>query len=272
MKMYMPFCTSCGAEVTVDKKNCDQCGSPMGPDVVPAGSPDHEPLKITATIQTKYEIPRHPKPKPPKRSLVPLIIGGIVIVLVILAAIYFVAIPFLSSSPGVPATVAPTLTPVITQSPLITSIPTPEITPVAAVTTILPMNVRDDRLEENYQQVYTHNQNFSFGEKISVSQAVPRPPLYIKFNLTPVMISRHRLVAASTNNEHYENTTDISPYAWFEVKVFDADGYIIKQDGFGKDYPDLTRQRLMVPKQGTYRIEMSGNDVNADIQMLVGAA
>ena len=85
------------------------------------------------------------------------------------------------------------------------------------------------------------------------------------------MISRIRLVYIGTKNEHYENTTDISPYAWFEVKVLDAgSGAIIDQQGVGNDYTDATKQNFMVRQKGNYRIEMSGNEVNADVQMLIG--
>ncbi|MEI7856957.1 MAG: hypothetical protein WCH85_05575, partial [Methanomicrobiales archaeon] len=74
-----------------------------------------------------------------------------------------------------------------------------------------------------------------------------------------------------TNNEQYETTTETSPYAWFEVKVFDAEtGSIVDQQGFWKDYPDLTNYKFMVRKQGNYRVEMSGNDVDAEVQMLIG--
>ena len=98
-----------------------------------------------------------------------------------------------------------------------------------------------------------------------------KPPLYIHFNLTPSIITHHRLVSIGTINEHYENTTETSPYAWFEVKIIDAvSGSVINQQGFRNDYSDITKQNFMVRQTGNYRIEMSGNDVNADVQMLVG--
>ena len=82
---------------------------------------------------------------------------------------------------------------------------------------------------------------------------------------------RHRLVSIGTNNEHFENTTENSPYSWFEVKVLDAgSGAVLDQQGFGKDYPDVTKDFFMVRQKGNYRIEMSGNDVTADVQMLIG--
>jgi hypothetical protein len=87
------------------------------------------------------------------------------------------------------------------------------------------------------------------------------------------MITRHRLVSIGTNNEHYENTTDTSPYAWFEVQVLDAgSGAVLDQQGFGKDYPDITKYSFMVRQRGNYRIVMSGNDVIADVQMLIGTS
>lgn len=266
----MPFCTSCGAEVSADKRFCEQCGAPMEPVPAPAASDAPGSPEGTASPAPVYEIPRHPKPKTPKKPLTPLIIGGIVIVLFILAAVYFVGLPMLKANQSTSGTI-PIHTPVVTPAQVRTILPTPQYTPVIEETPIQPVEVMDDRLEESYEPIYTLNQKFAFGQKVNFAHELTRPPLYIKFNLTPAKIERHRLVSIGTNNEHYENTTETSPYAWFEVKVFDAEsGGIIDQQGFGKDYPDLTQYKFMVRKQGNYRIEMSGNDVDAEVQMLIG--
>jgi len=200
-----------------------------------------------------------------------MIIGGIVILLVIIAVAYFAGMPMLkgnqkSSNGFVPSQTTP-VTPAIIQ----TVPPTVYYTTAIPETTPLPVIVRDDRLQEDYEQVYTLNQKFAFGQKVDFAHELTRPPLYIRFNLTPTMTNRIRLVAIGTNNEHYENTTDISPYAWFEVKILDAgSGAIIDQQGFGKDHSDFTKQNFMVRQKGNYLIEMSGNEVFADVQMLIG--
>lgn len=87
------------------------------------------------------------------------------------------------------------------------------------------------------------------------------------------MISRHRLISIGTKNEHFENTTENSPYAWFEVKVLDAgSGAMIDQQGFGNDYSDFTKQNFMVRQKGNYLIEMSRNEVVVKVQVLIGTS
>jgi len=265
----MPFCTSCGAEVAADKKFCEQCGAPMEPVTAPAAPVTPAAPEVMVNPPPSYRIP----PVQPKKPKTSLIIGGIVVVLVIVAAAYFVGLPMLKanqkSSDGFVPSPAPAVTYTIGQ----TALPTPEYTAAIPETTTLPGPVRDDRLEEDYEQIYTLNQKFSFGQKVNFAHELTRPPLYIRFNLTPTMIIRHRLVSIGTNNEHYINTTDTSPNAWFEVKVLDAgSGAVIDQQGFGKDYPDITKHNFMVRQKGNYRIEMSGNDVSADVQMLIGTS
>ena len=121
-------------------------------------------------------------PIPPKKPKTTLIIGSIVILLVIVAAAYFVGMPMLkanqkSSEGFVPS---PTATYTITQ----TVLPAPEYTIALPETTALPATVRDDRLEEDYEQIYTLNQKFAFGQKVNFAHDLTRPPLYIRFNLT----------------------------------------------------------------------------------------
>ncbi|MDO9325959.1 MAG: zinc-ribbon domain-containing protein [Methanoregula sp.] len=269
----MPFCTSCGAEVAADKKFCEQCGAPMGPDTAPAAPEVPGAPENTVNLPPVYINPRHPKQKTPQTPKSPLIIGGILIVFVILAAVYFIGIPMLKVNQDTSNAIISTHTPAVTPTQVKTVLPTPVSTPVIEMTTVQSVEIRDDRLEEDYELVYTLNQKFAFGQKVNVAQELTRPPLYVKFNLTPTKIIRHRLVSIGTNNEHYENTTETSPYAWFEVKVFDASsGTIVNQQGFGNDYPDLTQQKFMVRTPGNYRIEMSGNEVNAEVEILTGTS
>lgn len=269
----MPFCTSCGAEIAADKKFCGQCGAPQEPGSAPAV------VEIPAALEAplppgQIPIVRAPASKPilPKN---PVIIGIIIALIVIMAFVYFIGLPMLKTG-GQKTIEGMVPSPSVTITPYLTTQPTPPYTvavetTIIPVTTTMPVQERDARLEEDYEPIYSLNQNFSFGQKVQFAHELTRTPLYVRFNLTPVLITRHRLVSAETRNEHYENTTESSPYAWFEVTVLDAGtGEIIEQQGYGKDYPDLTKSSFMVRKKGNYRIEMSGNDVFAEVRMLIG--
>jgi hypothetical protein len=266
MLEYMPFCTSCGSEVPADKKFCVECGAPMESSTTPAPAP------VTPMVTG---VPVHPSaplwtpPAPPKKPRTLLIIGAVVAVLVILAAAYVVGLPMIKASQKSPEVIPPTIT--FTPTPLPTVMPTEEETMEVMETPDLPVQVRDERLEADYEEIYSLNQSFAFGQKVNFVHELTRAPLYVRFNLTPTTIVRHRLVSIGTNNEHFENTTENSPYSWFEIRVLDAvSGGVITEQGFGNDYSDETRQKFMVRKNGNYRIEMSGNDVTADIQLLIG--
>ena len=263
----MSFCTSCGAEVPADKKFCVQCGAPMEQVTAPAAPVTPAASEVPLIPPSYYAAP----PVQPKKPQTSMIIGGIVILLVIIAVAYFAGIPMLKGNPKSSDGFVQSQTPSFTPTSIQTALPTLQLTTAIPETIPTAVAVRDARLEEDYEQIYTLNQKFAFGQKVNFAHELTRPPLYIKFNLTPTMISRIRLVYIGTHNEHYENTTDTSPYAWFEVKVLDAgSGAIIDQQGFGNDYTDITKQNFMVRQKGNYRIEMSGNDVNADVQMLIG--
>ncbi len=263
----MPFCTSCGAEVAADKKFCPQCGTPV--EKVPGPAAPDEPGSTSLPVNPP---PSYGTASPqPKKISTPLIIAGIVVVLAIVAAVYFVGLPMFKTNPKSPDVVAQSPSPAITPAPVMTVLPTPIDTPAVQETTPRTVDVRDPRFEEDYEQIYNISQKFSFGQKVDFAYELTRAPLYVKFNLTPVKITRHRLVSIGTNNEHYVNTTETSPQAWFEVKVLNAGSRaVLDQQGFGNDYSDITRQYFMVRQDGNYIIEMSGNDVNADVQMLIG--
>ncbi|PKL70708.1 MAG: hypothetical protein CVV30_04990 [Methanomicrobiales archaeon HGW-Methanomicrobiales-1] len=275
----MPFCTSCGAEIPADKKFCGQCGARQETDTAPA-------VPETPTASETPVVPEAPLPRcqppvfraPSSKPILPknpAIIGIIIALIVIMAVLLIAGLPMLKASgqdtlEGMAPLPANSVTPNLTPQPTAQST-VPVETTIIPETTTLPVAQWDARLEEDYEPVYNLNQNFSYGQKVEFSQELTRPPLYVRFNLTPVLIIRHRLVAAETNNEHYENTTQASPYAWFEVTVFDAGtGEVVEQQGYGKDYPDLTKHSFMVRKSGNYRIVMSGNDVFAEVQMLIG--
>jgi hypothetical protein len=160
---------------------------------------------------------------------------------------------------------------------------TADVTPSPAITTALPTQTvpttvlqtpvleRADRYEETYEQIYTSNRSYKFGQKEVVSHDLVRPPLYIRFNITPGMVVREKLVDIGLSSEHNITVTYVNPNAWFEVTVFDSgNGTIVDKRGFNKDYSQIAKQEFMVRTRGIYRIEMSGNDVVVDVQILTG--
>jgi hypothetical protein len=260
----MPFCTSCGAELPADNKFCGQCGAPREP-VIPHSVP------VTPDAPVIPPSPDGNPPVQPKKPRTFLIIGAGVIVLCIISAAFFAGMPMLTSNQNSSYGFAPATTPVVTSTPEQTALPTQQYMDVTAETPTPPVPLRDERRGVDYVIVNTLDQTFSFGQRVNFTYNLTSPPLYIRFKLIPTMISRHRLVSIGTNNEHYENTTEISPNAWFAVTVSDAGtGIVIDKQGFGKDYRYEKDQEFMVRQKGNYRIEISGNEVTADVQMLIG--
>lgn len=251
----MPFCTSCGAEISADKKFCTSCGAPMDQTAgvaTPGSPPPVQPVPVD-----KIEIPKKT-----------LLIIGIVAILVIIVAAYVAGVPMLKGIPAqrpVPTTVPGTMV------PRVTTYAQPTKTSFIPPTTVTPRQILEERYGEDYEQVYTLNKDFAFGEKELFSYDLSRPPLYIKFNLTPDNITREKIIDIGYSTEQIINVTYPSPNAWFEVKVIDAGtGAVIDKRGFHKEYSEMTKQEFMVRNQGVYDVEISGNDVLAEVRILVG--
>ncbi|MFA4876574.1 MAG: hypothetical protein WC586_04110 [Methanoregula sp.] len=206
---------------------------------------------------------------------------GIIIICIILTAAILAGSPFLktgtsaSSGQGLPVSATPTGYAIVStlgpENPAV-----PSSTPAAYATTV-PVTTPTSRIVDSekfgsdYERVYSISKSFSFGQKESFSQNVTTPPLYIRFDLSPAMINRHILVGIGTSQEHMVNNTVASPNAWFEVDVYDAaDGRLVEQQGFGKDFSDMTKQEFMVRQKGNYRIEMSGHEVFANVSIMTG--
>jgi len=80
-----------------------------------------------------------------------------------------------------------------------------------------------------------------------------------------------RPLISGLSSERVIQTSYPSPNAWFKVKVYDAgNGELVEDQGFNKGYSVTTQQEFMVRAPGDYRVEMSGNDVTADIRILTG--
>ena len=255
----MRFCPSCGAELIPGNRFCVQCGAPVDPPASPG--PGISPA--TPVILS----PAYPAAKagPDKKILM---IIGVIAVCVILATVVYFALPLLkpaaspASASKMPVTVTPTGYARV--QTLIPETATPVQTPTSKI-------VDSSRFGSDYEQVYSLAKNFSYGQKVVTSYNLEHPPLYIWFTLEPVTIQRHILVSIGTSAEHMVNNTVPSPNSWFEVKVLDAtDGRVVDQQGYGRDYPDMTENKFMVRQPGNYTIEMSGHDVYADVTILTG--
>ena len=253
----MVFCTSCGKEVRPGVKFCKNCGTPVEQIPASPAPPAASPVPVTMAG----------KPPASSGTLVIVFIAGVIC---LIAVAWLVGFPLLKGpQSAVTATgVSDTPTPLVPNLPD----PSPSAAPVTTTlppdTTSTPVQHTEDRYETSYEKIYTLDQVFAGGQKISYSHDLTRPPLYIKFNVTPGMISREKVDPSSGKmvNAIYAN-----PNAWFEVKVLDAvTGAMVDARGFNRQYSGMTKQELMIRNAGNYRVEMSGNDVSAHIEMLIG--
>src|SRR5512137_1318204 len=89
----MRFCTSCGKEIDPGKKFCEYCGTPVEQSAAAPAMP--VPLPVVPAV------PVSPQTLPEKSSGgsgKTLVIAGIIIVLVILAGVYFIGLPMISGA------------------------------------------------------------------------------------------------------------------------------------------------------------------------------
>ncbi len=201
-----------------------------------------------------------------------MLIAGIIVIIIIIAGAFFIGLPLIngktatgpahqqaSSLPTQSATLFPA-----TPAAGITAAPAVGITPAAQQT-------YEEKYTQTYTQVYAVNQAFLGGQKIIYTQNLAAPPLYIKFNIIPKMFYEERPVEIGLSSEHIANISYPSQDAWFKVQVYDADnGELKEEQGFNKGYGITTQQEFMVRAPGNYRVEMSGNDVIADVRILTG--
>jgi hypothetical protein len=263
----MPFCTSCGKEVPPGKKFCEYCGAPLEQPAAappaPAPSQPVPPVTVPPQVAPAAHSGGSGKTK---------LIAGIIVVLIIIAGAWFIGLPLIRGTSGTgpahqQATSLPTLP--ATQFP---ATPTAEITAApAAGTTPAAGQTYEEKYTQTYTQVYAVNQAFLGGQKIIYTQNLVFPPLYIKFNITPKMFYEERPVEIGLASEHIANISYPSQDAWFKVQVYDADnGELKEEQGFNKGYGITSQQEFMVRAPGNYRVEMSGNDVIAEVRILTG--
>ncbi len=263
----MPFCTSCGKEVEPGKKFCEYCGTPLEQPAAAPATPAAPPALPGVPVS-----PQAAPVQPSGGSGKTIIFAGIIVVLIVIAGVYFIGLPMLSASQGTgsaPSRVTTIPTPVqtiapVAISPVITTGPGIIGTPAAGQT-------YEERYMETYNLVYSINQPFAGGQKQVFNQDTTVPSLYIKFDVTPKMFYDERPVEIGTHNEHIVNVSYPSPNAWFKVSVYETDnGSLVGEQGFNREYSITTKQEFMVRKPGKYRVDMNGNDVTADVRILTG--
>ena len=260
----MSFCIACGKEIGFDQKFCEFCGaSQNGPSAQPA--PEVQPPLPPPPVFSKPPPPAPPSQKKlPEKKNTMIILGAIIAMGFIVFLYFLVALPINpTSSPAPSAELSPAPMPQVTTARP-TTVYTTTVTQTAAVR-------RADQFGETYEAVFLKDRRFDFGEKETFSYDLTRPPLYIRFNITPGMVNRSRIVDIGLSSEHTVYSVYPNPSAWFEVKVLDsATGSVIDKKGFNKEYSQIPKQDLMVRNKGSYRVEMAGNDVFVNMEILVG--
>jgi hypothetical protein len=266
----MPFCFSCGKEISAGQKFCEYCGTQQDTPDSATQSAEHQspppppPLQVPGV---QSPVPFAKKPPLPKNS----VIASVVIVLVIVAAgAYFIGMPLVKAGP--PPAMQPTAPPISStvMTPVITTAPTP-ISTLQGTTIPTAVITRDDRFEETYLELYNRNLTYKFGQKEMFPVDLTQPPLFIKFNVIPVMVNKSKLVDIGLSTEHTVYAVYPDPNSYFEVKVLDAiSGTVVGARGFNKEYNQYTKQEFMVREKGKYTVEMSGNEVIVNTQILTG--
>lgn len=261
---YMRFCTSCGKELDTGKKFCEYCGAPV-----------EQATAVSSPVSAPAAVPVLPSAESDKRSGRPvknLIIAGIIGILLIAAGLFYFGLPLISDSqktgsnlqqPSVLATNTLTQIPA-TVSTETTHLPTITHSPATS-------NTYEDKYTETYVQVYTVDRAFVGGQKEIFSHKTASPPLYIKFNITPEIFYGEKIVDIGLSSERVMNTSYTSPSAWFKVSVYDeGNGELVEEQGFNKEYGIMTKQEFMIRAPGNYRVELTGNDVVAEVRILTG--
>ena len=151
--MGRKFCTVCGAAQPEGLKFCEQCGSPVVPDATgmvpqPAGLPSTLPPKISSPQQGN------------SRTVI-AIMGGIFLILVIVACVFFFVLPAL---PGTDASRELLPGPTITTQTVMPVIP-------ASITVSSPATTVPAQKPDPFPGALRLKERFSFGSEKVASEA-----------------------------------------------------------------------------------------------------
>jgi hypothetical protein len=286
----MPFCGSCGNEIPGGKKFCGKCGESLKLKVSSPVSPAEEPGNIPppppppppssspqlSSSSSPPPLSTYPAPPPPKKSGGlsgdKLVVAVLVIIAIAAAAIYL-GIPSMKlgntgssvsvNTPPQTQQMSYMQTPVTitTISPYSATPPLPT-TAGAVYKTVFIRN-------EPYNQVFSTNKLFTKDEIEVFSFNLQQPPMIVQFELTPQTVSDQKLVDIGKSNERYITATYASPAARFELKVINTDtGYVETTMIYRANYNGMLKQEYTVRTAGNYRIQMSGDEVRANVAVL----
>jgi hypothetical protein len=181
LQKYMRYCTSCGKEVSSEKKFCEYCGTSVGQPAAGPAAPVAPEAPVFAAA-----VPAKPSGGPQRTK----IIAGIIGVLVIAAGIWFVGLPLISGPKGagtdlpqstvlpgpsltrLPATISQNATPPPVSSPATTAppaVPTPPVQEYKNVDLVLALNTQpaygftmDYPAEWTYKREHTRYSNAGY--------------------------------------------------------------------------------------------------------------
>jgi predicted nucleic acid-binding Zn ribbon protein len=259
--LLMVLCPACGKEMPMDKKFCEECGAALPQREILPGTSERSAAPLSPQDKSGQDT------KKSRRAMIKLIAGGTG-ALVFLILVLFV-LPFLSGSQQPSAGSA--AVPAVTRVPVASPSPAASVAEVAIAQPTAGIEVYDERTGSTYLQVYRNQQDFSTGQTVTFPYTVKTPPLLIRFTLTPQMIVHDKIInhGLSTERTVTENIPD--PLSFFEIDVIDTStGTVVDRQGFNKNFGTETEQEFMVRSARDFRIEMTGNRVNADVQILTG--
>jgi hypothetical protein len=108
--------------------------------------------------------------------------------------------------------------------------------------------------------------------RTAFSYNLSMPPLIIDMCLSPNLTTRTIWYEPKYEDQDdvTKKVTSIGPSVWFEVTVRDpATGTVIMKDGFARTYSVDTAKRLTLRNPGPYLIEFAGNEISAEVQVIV---
>ncbi|MEI7433047.1 MAG: hypothetical protein WCJ93_02210 [Methanomicrobiales archaeon] len=183
---------------------------------------------------------------------------------------------------------SPTHTPIPDDTRYLTQVPTyPVTSDNGPVYRNLSIYADPTQIIRNYQDIY--NNELSLKDyTVAYAYDLKNPPLIIDFNVKPKMDdltiwseSRSGSLSGATTGsgggfvdpkraDVYTQVTQLSPDAWFEIKVLDkTTGNVVLDEGFGRTFGGELKKTVSVRSFGNYQIEMSGNKVNVSVRMYI---
>jgi hypothetical protein len=183
---------------------------------------------------------------------------------------------------------SPTQTPMPDDTRYLTQVPTYPITTDSGPSyRNLSAYVEPTQQIPAYQDIY--NNELSLKDyTVAYAYELKNPPLIINYEVKPKMDqltkwseSRTGSLSGATTGtaggivdpkraDLYTAVSQLSPNAWFEIRVIDkSTGNIVLDDGYGKTFGGETKRTVSVRSYGNYQVEMSGNEVNVTVRMYI---